>query len=309
MRIAIMGPGALGLLFAGYLQRGGAGVVLIDEDGERADLFNREGVRWEGAAADFRFTVPAMVGFPDPGSIDLAVLCVKAYHTSRAAEQIGESGYRGPVLTLQNGLGNGEIIARACPGAGVIVGATSEGASLEAPNHVRHAGGGETVFGPLGEGNPGGEFLGELIGVMKKGGLRAALSDNPEGIVWSKAVVNAGINPLTAILSVRNGVLLDIEPARALMAGLVGEAYAVARRKGVAMLYNDPVARVEEVCRLTASNYSSMCLDVRNRRRTEIDFINGAVVRAGAALGMESPLNDVMLKLLRALELSRIERE
>jgi 2-dehydropantoate 2-reductase len=309
MRIAIIGPGALGLLFAGFLKRGGAGVVLVDEDGARADLLNREGVRWEGAAADFRFTVPAMVGFPDPGSIDLAVLCVKAYHTSRAAEQIGESGYRGPVLTLQNGLGNGELIARACPGAGVIVGATSEGALLEAPNHVRHAGSGDTVFGPLREGSPDGGFLDGLVDIMTKGGLRAALSENPEGIVWSKAVVNAGINPLTALLSVQNGRLLDIEPARAFMAGLVGEAYGVARRRGVAMLYEDPVARVEEVCRLTAPNYSSMCLDVKNRRKTEIDFINGAVVREGASLGMECPLNDAMLKLIRALELSRTAQE
>ncbi|MBN2079336.1 MAG: 2-dehydropantoate 2-reductase [Spirochaetes bacterium] len=305
MKIAIIGPGALGLLFAGYLHRGGAEVVLADEDGERADLFNREGVRWEGDAEDFRFTVPAAVGLTGPETLDLVVLCVKAYHTRRAAGQIHEAGYRGPVLTLQNGLGNGELIEETCPGIEVIAGATSEGASLAAPNHVRHAGGGETVFGPLREECPGREFLDGLAGIMNEGGLSAALSGNPQGIVWSKAVVNAGINPLTAVFSVENGKLLEIEPARSLMAGLVDEAYGVARRKGVAMLYDDPVARVEEVCRLTASNYSSMCLDVRNRRRTEIDFINGAVVREGAALGMACPLNDAMVKIIRGLEISR----
>ena len=305
MHIAIIGPGARGLLFAGYLHRGGARVILADEDAARAELLNREGVRWEGAAGDFHFPLPAVVGLPDPGSIDLAILCVKAYHTYRAAAQIADSGYRGPVLTLQNGLGNGEIIARNCPGSAVIAGATSEGASLAAPNHVRHAGGGDTVFGPLSPGSPGPAFLGELVDLMNRGGLRASLSDDPAGIVWSKAVVNAGINPLTAILSVENGRLLEIGPARTLMAGLVGEAFAVARRRGAGMRYDDPVARVEEVCRLTASNLSSMCLDVRNRRRTEIDFINGAVVREGAALGIECPLNDTILKLVRGLEIAR----
>ncbi len=302
MRIAIIGPGAVGLLFAGYLHLGGAEVRLVDEDEDRADLLNGEGFRWEGPGGDLRFTLPVSVGMADPGSIDLVILCVKAYQTNLAAGQIADSGYRGPVLTLQNGAGNAEIIGHHCPDSAVIAGTTSEGASLVDPCHVRHAGRGETVFGPVRPGAPGTAFLHDLVSIMRGGGLDASIYDDPERLVWSKVIVNAAINPLTALLSVTNGRLLDIKPARELMAGLVREGFNVARRKGVSPTYGDPVARVEEVCRLTSGNYSSMCQDVRHGRRTEIDFINGAIVREGAILGLPCPLNETMLKLIRSLE-------
>jgi 2-dehydropantoate 2-reductase len=302
MNIAIMGPGAVGLLLAGYLQKSGAGVRLVDELPDRADLLNREGIRWEGIETDFRFSVPVTLDLGEASGTDLVILCVKAYHTEAASRQLYQAGYRGPVMTLQNGIGNAETIARYCAGSPVIAGITSEGANLAADNHVRHAGRGKTIFGPVVPGMPGSSFMNELVSIMRKAGLDAELSGDPQSLVWGKVLVNAGINALTAILQVKNGQLLEIEPARILMKDLVLEGREVVMSKGIALVDSDPVVRVEEVCRLTAANYSSMCMDIRHSRRTEIDFINGAIVREGAALGLSCPYNDAVTKLVKGLE-------
>lgn len=305
MNIAIVGPGAVGLLLAGYLHRGGAAVTLSDELPERADLINREGIRWEGVDRDSRFTVPVTLGLKDVSGTDLVILCVKAYHTEAASRQVHEAGYRGPIMTLQNGVGNAETITASCPGSAVIAGITSEGANLAAANHVRHAGKGKTVFGPVVPGMPDSGFMKDLVSLMKKAGLDAELSADPQALVWGKVLVNAGINAITAILQVRNGQLLEIESARALMKDLVLEACEVIARKGIVLADGDPVARVEEVCRHTAANYSSMYMDVQHGRRTEIDFINGAIVREGIALGLACPYNDAVTKMVKGLEVKK----
>ena len=297
-----MGPGAVGLLLAGYLSKTDASVTLVDQFPERAELINREGVRWEGADADFRYRVPVTVGLADPGNTDLVILCVKAYHTESASRELAAAGYRGPVLTLQNGAGNAELIAANMPGSPVLAGVTSEGANLAAQNHVRHAGRGNTSFGPMVAGSVPGKLLNDLAGLMRAAGMDAKLSDDPRLLVWSKVLINAGINPLTAILGVRNGALLENEAARGLMAGLVREGAPVIEKLGMTPAYGDPAARAEEVCRLTASNYSSMYMDIKNGQRTEIDFINGALAREGAAAGVPCHLNDAVTQIVHALE-------
>ena len=303
MNITIIGPGAIGLLLAGYLQKTDASVTLVDHLPERAALLNKEGVRWESADNDFHFKVPVTVGLKDPGGTDLAILCVKAYHTDAATRELYEAGYRGPVLTLQNGVGNVETISRNLPGSPLIAGITSEGANLADAGHVRHAGKGKTSFGPIEHGRPGHEFLDTLTSIMRSAGLDVEFSDDPQSLIWSKLLVNAGINALTATFMVRNGQLLEVDPARKLMADLVLEGWEVVRRKKIKPVYEDPVARVEEVCRRTAVNYSSMYMDMKEGRRTEIDFINGAIVREGAALGLSCPRNDMVTNIVRGLEL------
>jgi 2-dehydropantoate 2-reductase len=137
---------------------------------------------------------------------------------------------------------------------------------------------------------------------MRSAGLDVELTADPLSLVWSKVVVNAGINPLTAILRVQNGRLLEIDPARKLMSDLVTEGWEVLKRKGITPAYQDPLVRVEEVCRLTASNYSSMCQDIMHGRPTEIDFINGAIEREGRETGVPCPYNDTVTKIVHAIE-------
>ncbi len=306
MRIAIVGPGAVGLMLAGYLHETSARIELVDRAPKRAGLLTK-GVRWQGKERDFTFTVPVTVGLEDPASKDLVILCVKSYATAAAARMLHEAGYRGPILTLQNGLDNPDAIARELPDAPLLAGITSEGANLAAHDHVRHAGRGKTAFGPLTAGALPPAFLEELLDLFRRAGLDAELSSDPRSLIWGKVLVNAGINPLTAVLGVQNGRLLQIEPARQLMAELVREAREVAWQKRVALPYDDPVARTEEVCRLTAENYSSMYMDMSKGRRTEIDSINGAVVREGASLGLECPRNQAVTRMVLALEAARRE--
>jgi 2-dehydropantoate 2-reductase len=306
MNIAIIGPGAIGLLLAGYLNKTGANITLVDHLPDRADKLNADGIRWEGKDADFRFRVPVTMGIKDPDKKDLAILCVKAYSTDAATRELHQSGYRGPVLTLQNGVGNVEIISRNLPGSPLIAGITSEGANLADAAHVRHGGKGKTFFGPIEHGRPDREFLDRLASIMRTAGLDVELSNDPQSLIWSKLLVNAGINALTAIFMVRNGQLVEVDPARRLMSDLVLEGWEVVRRKKIKPVYEDPVAHVEEVCRRTAANYSSLYMDMKEGRQTEIDFINGAIVREGAALGLPCPRNDMVAKIVRGLELLRV---
>lgn len=302
MNIAIVGPGAVGLLLAGYLQKTMAQVTLVDHLPERAALLNREGIRWEGMDADLNYRVPVTVGLTDPAGTDLAILCVKAYHTEIAARGLADAGYSGTVMTLQNGVGNVEAIRRALPGAVILAGTTSEGANLRGVNHVRHAGKGKTAFGLMENDRDRGGFIDALASLMRDAGMDTDVSNDPLSLIWGKVLVNAGINALTALLSVQNGRLLDIEPARALMADLVREGWEVVKSKGLNPPYRDPVARVEEVCRLTAENYSSMYMDMKEGRMTEIGFINGAIVREGASLGLPCPCNGAVTAIIRGME-------
>ena len=304
--IAIVGPGAVGLMLAGYLHETRARVELVDRAPKRAGLLGM-GIRWQGKQRDFTFTVPVTVGLRNPRDKDLVILCVKSYATTAAARMLNEAGYQGPVLTLQNGLDNPETIARELPGSPLLAGVTSEGANLAAHDHVRHAGRGKTAFGPLPSGSLPSAFPERLRDLFRQAGLDAELSLDPRSLIWGKALVNAGINPLTAVLGVQNGRLLEIEPARQLMTELVLEAREVALAKGVSLPYDDPVAHTEEVCRLTAENYSSMYMDLSKGRRTEIDSISGAVVREGASLGVGCPRNQAVTRMVLALEAARRE--
>lgn len=302
MNIGIVGPGAMGLLFAGFLSRTNAKVILVDNDPVHAELLSSRGFQWEGMDSDAILKIPATVGLGDPADFDLLILCVKAYDTESASAELARMGYRGPVLTLQNGAGNIELLERNLPDSTIIAGATSEGANLVDDTHVRHAGKGKTEFGVARQGKNGEARAETIVKLMRDAGLDAVLSEDPLSLVWSKVLVNAGINPLTAILRVQNGRLLEIGHARELMNDLVLEGWEVLKRMNINPSYDDPVARVEEVCRLTAANYSSMYQDIMAGRRTEVDFINGAIVREGERLGLPCPVNKAITRLAQSIE-------
>lgn len=305
MKIAIIGPGAVGLLLAGYLHKGGAQILLVDKRPERAKRLESEGFVWSVQEGEVTIKAPAVIEIQPSHGIELAVICVKAYDTEEAARRLAASGYRGAVLTLQNGAGNIETIAKLLPDAPLIAGVTSEGALLVNERHVRRAGKGITSFGPIELGRPEDACIDRIASVMRNGGMDVEISSDPRSLVWGKVIINAAINPLTALLDVTNGSLLEIPPARGLMAQIVDEAWRVVRSMRCNPPFVDPIARVEEVCRLTAENVSSMRADIKKRRRTEIKYINGAIVREGSVRGIPCPVNEAMTQLVRALELSR----
>jgi 2-dehydropantoate 2-reductase len=203
--------------------------------------------------------------------------------------------------------------------ARVAVGVTFEGATLLGPGEVRHAGRGPTLVGacpengltpqpPLPTADRGrqergseADRLAAFADLLCRAGFDARVVTDIEGVLWGKAIVNAAINPLTALWRVPNGELLANADRRALLVGLAKEATAVATARGITLPYPDPVARVEEVCRATAANRSSMLQDVERGRPTEIDSINGVIVAEGRRLGVPTPVNETVWRLVRGL--------
>ena len=302
MRIAIVGPGAMGLFLTGLLHRAGLKVFLVDYLQERANMLNRDGIHWQGLDDEVTIHIPVTVGLDQPSDIDLVILCVKAYQTEAAVLDLASANYKGPLLTLQNGIGNVETIKRHLPEMKIIAGITSEGATLLSLGHVRHAGKGETVFGAVKYGCPEEKFLKELSRLLDIAGLKTKLSTEIENLIWGKLIINVGINALTAILRVHNGQLLEIAPIRQLMADLVNEACNVVEAKGITLPYPNPIDRVEEVCRMTSANISSMHQDILRGSRTEIDYINGAVAREGESRDIPCTLNKTITLLVQGLE-------
>jgi 2-dehydropantoate 2-reductase len=297
MKIAVLGAGALGSLFGGKLARGGHEVTLISTRAEHVERINREGLYIDGLGDGLRVEVRACLSAAEVGPAELVLVCVKAPQTRAAmAGALDLVGPESMVLTLQNGLGNVESLVETVGPGPVIAGATSHGASLEKPGRVCHAGAGATALGEL-----SGRLTGRLraLGrVFEESGFApVSLSDNVQGLIWKKLVINVAINAITALVRIRNGQILNFPETEEISRLAVLEAVDVARRKGVAFA-EDPVEFTRQVARQTGANRSSMLQDVLRQRSTEIEFINGAVAREGEALGVPVPVNKVLAGLL-----------
>lgn len=302
MKIAVIGPGSVGLLLSGLFYKNGIDVTLVDHMPGRTDKLNKEGIRWEGLNEEQNYKIKVICGFDASLNFDLAIVCVKAYDTETVAMALGEAGYKGPVLTLQNGLGNVEALKKHLPGSPILAGITSEGANIVEDGHVRHAGRGKTLFGRVYPDKPEDKFMDDLLKVLKKSELESEIVSDVDSTIWSKLLVNVGINALTAILNVQNGKLVEIAHARELMSKIVLEGWEFTKKNGLKLPYSDPIEKVEEVCRMTAQNFSSMNQDIKYGRKTEIDFINGAIVKAGKKIGFECPYNEFITGLIHAIE-------
>ena len=237
----------------------------------------------------------------------LIVLCVKAYDTRTVVENIGNLG-SGPLwLTLQNGVGNVEILEEYLSRANILAGITSHGATLLGPGRIRHAGEGDTFIGYAFPGRRARRKKRRIFwpsaGSWRLPVLRPRSSDRIE-IIWTKLLVNVGINALTALTRLPNGALLDYVETEEILEEAVREAIQVGRAKKVAFTYPDPLERVKKVCQMTRSNISSMLQDILKEKRTEIDFINGVIVREGRKRKIPVPVNTVLTLLVQALEQS-----
>ena len=299
MNFLVEGPGAMGCLFATRLKKVGHHVTISDYRPERADFINRNGIRIEGASGEESVHVPAVTGKIREAT-DVALICVKANQTKKAAEGIASwLDLQTAVLTLQNGLGNLELLEEVFGKGRVLGGVTAEGATLLGTGHAKHAGRGQTIIGPAG--NAGGAVA-RIVSAFEGAGFDTRSAEEVESFIWGKLIVNVGINALTAITRVKNGQLPDLKGVKTVMKMAVGEAVSVAHAKKIRLPYPDPVARVLEVCRNTAGNVASMLQDVLGRRVTEIQAINGAVVREGLKFGVPTPVNLTLTSLVEAIQ-------
>lgn len=301
MRVVIIGAGAMGSLFGFFLHRGGVDVRLLDNNPELVAHVTQEGLRIEGESGDQLVSIP-ITAHPDSiGRADLIIICVKAYDTAQAINDAQPLlSPHSLVLTLQNGIGNVEAIAKVVGEERVLAGTSAHGATVLGLGHVRHAGKGETIIGELGGATTA--RVQKVVHLFASAGLDVRVTEDVNSLLWSKLLVNAGINPLTALTGLANGELLSRPELRRLMRTVVKEACEVAMRKGIRILYPEPFAKVASVCKATAANISSMLQDVRHGKKTEIDFINGAVVKEGSYLGIDVPINKALVTLIHHLE-------
>jgi 2-dehydropantoate 2-reductase len=306
MEIVVVGPGAIGCLFAAYLARAGGTVSLLDHRPERTKLLTERGITVESERGGFHTRMKVTAKPAEIRSAELLILCVKANNTADAAARLrGTISPQSHLLTLQNGLGNVERLGELFDSSRILAGATSHGATLLDVGRVRHAGYGEIWIGETGGTSSslaGRAKLQNLAATLNRTGLQAQVVDDIEAVLWRKLVVNVGINALTAILGVPNGELLRIHECMSLMNGAVEEAVEVACYCGFHLNAMEEIERVRAVCRSTAANISSMLQDVRHQKKTEIDQLNGVVVKMAASYGMTAPVNEVLTALVRSLE-------
>jgi 2-dehydropantoate 2-reductase len=303
MKIVIVGPGAMGCLLANFLSKSKEEIWFLDKNKERAAKIHQNGISIEGISGYWQTTIKATVDIKQIGQADLIIIAVKSYDTKEAvaeARPLIKENTR--VLTLQNGIGNIEIISEIVGSDKVIGGVTNLGATLLEAGKVRHAGHGETVIGRSDGKIP--VEMRYIREIFNKVGLETRISRDIKGLLWSKLIINVGINALTAITRLNNGKLLDFEGTRKILREAVTEATRIAKRKRIKLIYDDPLAKVEAVCEATATNVSSMLQDVLRKKRTEIDFINGVIVRQGQELGIPVPVNSLLVDLVKTIEAS-----
>lgn len=303
MKIAVIGPGALGsLLAAGLSANTDHEVWLLDHDRDRAArLENSVFLAEEGAGYEVELNITA--DSEDIGSVDLVLLCVKSFAVEAALTGAASLFHPSSLLiAFQNGIIHAEIIRQAFVPGYKALGVSSEGATLLGPGKVSHRGRGQTSLGFWDDpGRQGWEKLEEAADLLAAAGFPSAVVADIQESLWRKLLVNAGINGLTVIYDCSNGELLADPRARELMAGAVREGAAVARAAGVSP-GPDPVAYTEEVCRRTAGNISSMLQDIRRNRPTEIAAINGALAARAEDLGIEVPVNRMIIDKVREIE-------
>lgn len=315
----IIGGGSLGLLLAGRLAEAGYPVAVATRTAEQAELLSRRGITIEEGTGGGHgsVTVPVRaVAIGDASEADGPVLlAVKqtAFTETLMADLARIVPAGGAVAPFQNGVGHMERLAAALPGRALFPAVATEGALRVGPAAVRHTGRGEIRIGEWGlsrdatSGAGGGNSREDgltmrnlLIRSLKDAGFNAILSNKLEEAVWRKLLINAVINPLTALWRVRNGELAATPDRLALARTLFDEAFAILRAQGLTGDAEPMWQSVLDVCDKTKGNESSMLQDVKAGRETEIDAINGAIVRLAAGQGRQAHWNEAVAALVKA---------
>jgi len=305
MHICVIGAGAMGAIYGGMLARAGETVTLIDTWPEHVQGMAAEGLRLDGIGGDLRIPVTVLSEAPSEAFADVALIQVDTNATAAAAETAARilkpDGF---AVTLQNGVGNVETLCAALGQARVAGGLTYHSGAVRGPGHVSHTNAGPTWLGEL-DGSRSARIE-RLAEILSGAGFKPSIVDNILGYIWTKFVHNCAINPVCAATGLRVGEILGNAGADALQSRLIEEAVAVVRAKGIALADADPMATIKAFCKLKY-NKPSMLQHVEAGKRTEIDSLNGAVVREGAALGIATPYSQAIVWVIKGLEAARAQ--
>ena len=301
MKVLILGAGAMGCLYGAAFHRAGAAVMFVDVNREHIDAINARGLELETRAGTELLPIPARLPAEIGEPADLVVVFTKTFHTDAAL--VGIAAAMGPetwLLSLQNGLGNDRRLAAHAAEARVLVGASSLPSDLVGPGKVRSHGDGGTKLYPAFGGDPA--FAQAVCERLSAGGLAAVLEPEIHAAIWSKAIFNATMNPLCALTRRTPGFLAAHAESRAMITAAVEEGVAVALASGITLAAR-PIHALTEVSMTDHANHeASMLQDVKAGRRTEVDAINGAIVEAARAAGLEAPIMETLWRLVKLEE-------
>jgi len=295
MKFIVFGAGALGSLIGALLSQEHE-VTLVGRK-KHMEAINRKGLRITGKT-NLLIKPRATENTANLSQADVIIITTKSYDTEEAMKQLSSFARTSTFLSLQNGLGNEEIISKYA--SKVIGGVTSHGATFLKEGEIYHAGIGETVIGNFKGVTK--KKLNEICSAFNSAGIETIVSNNIRRDIWAKVIVNAAINPLTAITRLRNGFILKISELEELMIATCKEAVKVASLAGINFSYQDLIEKTRKVAELTSENESSMLQDVKRGKRTEIDAINGAIVRIGREKGIKTPINSALTILVKGIE-------
>jgi 2-dehydropantoate 2-reductase len=288
MRVTFIGAGAMGGLFGSLMTEAGLDVQLVDIWEEHVEMIKDKGLRIDCDGQIRHVNLDIYTDYRLTRRADLVIVFVKGPQTAEAASAAAEIiAPDGMVLTLQNGLGNADILAKALDPEMVITGTTSYGSMVLGPGSIRHAGIGPTVIGPW----AGGDLnkVAATARILTKGSIETEVKADVKALVWNKLMVNVGINAIVALTHIKNGQLVDLE------------ALGISVRK-------DAVEHCWWVAKETAKARASMGQDVDAKRQTEIGTINGAIVRFGKELGIETPINFALTALITTWQNSYLNK-
>ena len=305
MKIAIAGAGALGCLFGGKMVLQSQDVIFYDAWEQQVEKLNADGMTIVEPEGDLRVTpVRATLDMDDLHDRDLIFLFVKSYDNAGILPEIQRViKPDARVITMQNGLGNAELIASFVGERRTLVGVTFQGGTLLKPGRVEHKAFGSTSLANYKRQTD--DDLLAVVDLLQGAGFDVKAYDNVDDVIWTKLVQNAAYNALTAITRLQMGRSISGESGQRIAQMVIEEIVAIASRKGIKLYYEDPVRDTLQIIRDKMPDViTSMLSDVLKGRRTEIDSLNGAIVREGKALGIPVVANEMLTCLIRTLESS-----
>jgi len=300
MKICIVGCGAVGSLFAAHLAKAGeAEVWAYDVWKEHTDAIRNSGLRLSGAAE----LTARLQATSDPNELpacDYGIVATKSIHTRNAIAHTAHIfGEGSAVCSVQNGVGNEEILAEQVKY--IIRGTTFPAGHPIAPGHIGYDIKGDTWIGPFEPTQTPMERVEKLAGLMTRSGMNTIALQDARGAQWTKLIFNASTNPVGALTLLHHGAATRFKPTGILFEDLIREGEAVASALGI-QLQGDARRLVQKGANAPGKHRASMLQDVLAKRQTEVDFINGAIVKWGEQTGVPTPLNRAMWELIKGLE-------
>lgn len=303
MKIYVIGAGAMGGFYGGLLRKAGYDVSLIDVREDHVAIIKRDGIKVEGVRGNHVIRIPAYTRYDDLPACDMAIVFTDSNSTREAAitakAVLKADGF---AMTLQNGIGNVEVLVETLGRERVVAGVTMNSGAHPEPGKSVYTNADMTTIGEL-DGGKSGRIV-AVADMLNAAGIETEIVDDPMSYVYGKWVLNCGVNAIAAVTGLRSGEVYRTPELRELQGHMIDEVLALVKAKGWKLSETDPKGKILHHSRLRF-NKPSMLQHVEQGRRTEIDAINGALVREARALGIAVPYNEAVVAMVKGVEKSR----